>query len=114
MKNLQSTLTLIAAACAMATAQAQRFTASEDAADAKELLFAMAPTGSTSTSTPNQRMGPWGFDLSGRDLTVKPGDDFFKWANGAWEARTQIPADRTRYGTLMRCARSRMTVCARF
>ena len=28
------------------------------------------------------RMGPWGFDLSARDPSVKPGDDFFRYANG--------------------------------
>jgi putative endopeptidase len=100
MKTFQTTLTLITAACAMATAQAQHVTSHEDAADVPELLFAVAETGSPSarSSTASQRMGPWGFDLSGRDLAVKPGDDFFEWANGAWEARTQIPADRTRYG----------------
>jgi putative endopeptidase len=29
---------------------------------------------------------------------VKPGDDFFRFANGAWVDRTAIPSDRTRYG----------------
>jgi putative endopeptidase len=44
------------------------------------------------------RMGPWGFDLSGRDLTVKPGQDFFDYANGTYVAHMAIPADRSRYG----------------
>ena len=30
---------------------------------------------------------PWGFDLSARDLSVKPGDDFFHYANGDWLKR---------------------------
>jgi putative endopeptidase len=38
--------------------------------------------------------GPWGFDLSGADLTANPGDDFFHYANGAWLARTGISSDR--------------------
>ena len=42
--------------------------------------------------------GPWGYDLGARDTTVKPGDDFFAYANGAWLKRTEIPADRSNYG----------------
>ena len=44
------------------------------------------------------RMGTWGFDLGGRDTTVSAGADFYKHCNGAWDARTPIPADRARYG----------------
>jgi putative endopeptidase len=38
--------------------------------------------------------GAWGVDLTAGDPKVKPGDDFDKYANGAWEARTEIPADQ--------------------
>jgi len=38
--------------------------------------------------------GVHGFDLTARDLSVKPGDDFFQYANGAWLARTPIPSDK--------------------
>jgi putative endopeptidase len=44
-------------------------------------------------------IGPWGFDLMGMDRSVKPGDDFYSYANGEWNKRTQIPADRTRWGS---------------
>ncbi|HVH38256.1 MAG TPA: M13 family metallopeptidase [Sphingomicrobium sp.] len=37
---------------------------------------------------------PWGFDLTAVDPATKPGDDFFQHANGAYLARTTIPADR--------------------
>jgi putative endopeptidase len=37
---------------------------------------------------------PWGVDLSARDTKVQPGDDFDAYANGAWAARTEIPADQ--------------------
>ncbi len=40
-----------------------------------------------------------GIDLEGIDRKVKPGDDFFAFANGAWLARTEIPADRSNWGT---------------
>jgi len=45
-----------------------------------------------------ERYGTWGFDVEGMDRTVKPGDDFFKYVNGTWLAKTQIPADKTAYG----------------
>ena len=39
-----------------------------------------------------------GPDLAGIDRSVKPGDDFFQYANGAWIKATEIPADRAAYG----------------
>ena len=39
-----------------------------------------------------------GLDTAGMDRTVKPGDAFFEYANGAWLRRTEIPADRSTYG----------------
>ena len=32
------------------------------------------------------------------DTSVAPGDDFFRYANGAWLRKTEIPADRASYG----------------
>jgi putative endopeptidase len=40
-----------------------------------------------------------GPDLAGMDRSVKPGNDFFSYANGTWFEKTQIPADRSNYGT---------------
>jgi putative endopeptidase len=42
-------------------------------------------------------IGPWGFDLSGMDASVSPGDDFFRYADGAWMSRTIIPPDKAAY-----------------
>ena len=42
--------------------------------------------------------GKWGVDLDARDTSVKPGDDFDKYANGSWFARTEIPADQASAG----------------
>lgn len=53
----------------------------------------------TAPARPPAAIGAWGFDLTARDLNVDPGADFFRYANGAWMARTEIPADRTRWGT---------------
>jgi putative endopeptidase len=46
---------------------------------------------------PRPYIGPWGFDLGGMDAGVSPGDDFFRYADGAWMARTAIPADKPAY-----------------
>jgi len=53
------------------------------------------------------KYGAWGFDLAGRDLATKPGDDFFRHANGAWLDRTPIPADKP--GISLRLLESDMT-----
>jgi len=47
----------------------------------------------------NSNYGKWGIDTAGMDTSVKPGDDFFKYANGKWAATTQIPGDKTSYGS---------------
>jgi predicted metalloendopeptidase len=35
-----------------------------------------------------------GLDAAGMDRSVRPGDDFYRYANGTWERQTTIPADR--------------------
>jgi putative endopeptidase len=37
-------------------------------------------------------------DVAGMDRSVKPGDNFFEYANGTWLKRTEIPPDRSSYG----------------
>ena len=44
------------------------------------------------------RTGTWGFDVQGEDTSVKPGDDFWAYANGGFLNALQIPADKSRYG----------------
>ena len=65
-----------------------------------QLLFTAADTtgGGQTVSLDSPRYGAWGFDLTGMDRAVKPGDDFYMWASGGWNARTEIPADRSRFG----------------
>ena len=40
-----------------------------------------------------------GLDLAGFDRTVRPQDDLYRFAGGTWLAKTEIPADRSNYGT---------------
>src|ERR1700676_4253978 len=42
--------------------------------------------------------GDWGFDLAGADFAKNPGDDFFRYGNGAWYDRALIPRDRSSIG----------------
>jgi predicted metalloendopeptidase len=42
-----------------------------------------------------------GLDRSTFDPAVRPQDDLFRHVNGAWLARTAIPADRANYGTFV-------------
>lgn len=39
-----------------------------------------------------------GIDIAGMDTSVRPGDDFFAYVNGAWIKNTEMPADKSRYG----------------
>ena len=54
-----------------------------------------APEKKAATAKP--QYGTWGFDLEGADPKTKPGDDFFRYANGAWLDRVQIPGDKPAY-----------------
>ncbi|HKX86953.1 MAG TPA: M13 family metallopeptidase, partial [Flavobacterium sp.] len=40
-----------------------------------------------------------GIDLNLMDRSVKPGDDFFRFVNGTWYDRTEIPSDKTSWGS---------------
>jgi len=72
------------------------------------LLAACAPLASTagsaaetSTATATDgrvRFGSWGVDLGSRDLGVRPGDDFERYASGKWMDATEIPADKSQNG----------------
>jgi len=39
-----------------------------------------------------------GIAVANMDRAVKPGDDFYEYANGEWLRRTEIPADRASFG----------------
>ena len=74
-------LALFASVCALSVSTY----AADKAAPAVEVLKA-------------KRFGAWGVDLTGMDLSIKPGDDFFAYGVGAANRRTVIPADQSTYG----------------
>ena len=67
------------------------------------LLFAAAlfvsaeEPGGTAGALAKPQYGAWGFDAAGAELASRPGNDFFRYASGAWLDRVQIPADKPAY-----------------
>lgn len=87
------------------------------AASAAALICASAPALAANAPDLSQapRMGPWGFDMAGRDTSVAPSKDFFDYANGTYLEKLEIPADRSRYGAfdaLQELSQSRMRAVA--
>ena len=66
-------------------------------------LLALLGAGAVITAAygdaPKTEYGTWGVDLSAMDKTVKPGDDFFQYANGNWYKNAVIPPDRASTGS---------------
>lgn len=54
----------------------------------------IALTMTTSAQTPSRFIDPANMDLS-----VKPGDDFYRYASGAWIKNNPVPAKETRWGS---------------
>ena len=62
------------------------------------LTAAACSTAGPDTNTAAARVSASGIDLKAMDKGVKPGDDFFAYANGNWVRNTEIPADRSSVG----------------
>lgn len=58
----------------------------------------MAKTVAAGKATAKPVFGTFGMDTAGMNKAVKPGDDFFAFANGTWAATTEIPADKSSHG----------------
>ncbi|MET0270010.1 MAG: M13 family metallopeptidase [Sphingomonas sp.] len=57
---------------------------------------AVGPVAGPAAARP--QIGAFGFDVAGMNRSVKPGDDFYGFANGGWAKATPIPADRSNFG----------------
>jgi putative endopeptidase len=76
---------------------------------------APAPTATMAELAKAPRMGPWGFDRSGQDLSARPGDDFYRYVSGVYTDRLVIPSDRVNWGSFVQLrelsdARSRAVI----
>ena len=78
---------LVLAACAATTSE----TVAAPAATAP-VAVPVAP------ARPAAQLGSFGFDATGMDRAVSPGNDFYGFANGTWARNTAIPSDKSNYG----------------
>jgi predicted metalloendopeptidase len=62
-------------------------------------VAALAVVGLAPVLTSAQSPAAGGVDQAGMDRSVKPGDDFFAFANGTWARKTEIPPDRASWGS---------------
>ncbi|HWU85921.1 MAG TPA: M13 family metallopeptidase [Kofleriaceae bacterium] len=93
---------LLALLAAILACSAKRSPSSESSAAGP--VAAPKPPSAPPSSTPPAPPAPplsttAGLDLDGMDRSVSPGSDFFAYANGGWSKRTEIPPDRSSYGT---------------
>ena len=65
------------------------------------LVFAApaAFAGDATSAAAKPQLGSFGIDLGNRDLSVKPGDDFDRYANGRWFDSYQLRDYDTRFGS---------------
>jgi putative endopeptidase len=61
------------------------------------LLVSALVTALSAQDLGKPQYGTWGFDSAGADFSTKPGDNFFRYANGTWIDKTQIPPDKPAY-----------------
>lgn len=57
--------------------------------------------GASAGSGGSAAIGAFGLDLTAGDASVRPGDDFFRYANGHWLDTTEIPSDQRSWGTFV-------------
>src|SRR5205809_911363 len=62
------------------------------------LISIIAPFGLRAEPQPQIAQNSPPIDPKNMDTSVKPGDDFFRYANGAWIKRTEIPPEYSRWG----------------
>jgi len=63
------------------------------------LLFACGSQDRESMAEGDAEKRELGVNLDNMDPSVRPQDDFFRFVNGGWMERTEIPADRARFGS---------------
>lgn len=81
-------------------------------ASAIALTGCSKPTDTEQTSVPLEvekvatpaELGSFGIELDARDLSVKPGDNFFQYAGGTWYKNFEMPSDKTRFGAFDKLA----------
>jgi putative endopeptidase len=69
---------------------------------ARASLSRMPALAATASLHPKRHpeVGTFGFDVDGMDRSVAPGDDFVRYAVGKWIDTTEIPPDRSSWGSV--------------
>lgn len=63
--------------------------------------FLLAASGALAQTTTSSAPDNHGIVIANMDRSVKPGDNFFEYANGDWIKRTEIPPDRASVGVFL-------------
>jgi len=80
-------------------AEAAKNAAAPAPANTKNGPVTVTGPGTVVTTAPANSSKRKFIDPANMDLTVKPGDNFYLYANGAWVKKTPIPASKTRWGS---------------
>ncbi|HKF97819.1 MAG TPA: hypothetical protein VKB20_06150, partial [Steroidobacteraceae bacterium] len=92
-------LLLALVACAAKPVEETSVPVKTDSAAPAVASATAAPSGAAAAAAPAKAaIGDFGLDLSARNPAVKPGDDFFGYANGRWYDGFVIPADKSSFG----------------
>ena len=62
-----------------------------------QLAAQAAAASSATAASPSPQLG---IDINNFDPEVRPQDNFYRAINGAWLEATEIPADKSNYGTI--------------
>src|SRR5687767_4506865 len=84
-------MVLLAATTALAGCAARTLPPAEIAPPAET---AMVPE---AAPAPKPEIGTFGFDTAGMDTSVRPGANFYLYANGTWRRNTPIPPEKSNY-----------------
>lgn len=97
MKPLRNALFLAVTATLAACTLSDQNTTSPSSAE-RTLRVSSEASEEPAAATDRPALGSFGFDMEGMQPEVRPGDDFYAYANGKWAQTTQIPPDKSNYG----------------
>ena len=74
---------------------------SEEPTNSSTNMSAVTPNTNINVDQPaaGPELGSFGIDISHQDPNTKPGDDFFRYANGKWLDTFELPPSRSNYGS---------------
>lgn len=95
---MRKTITYLALTVCLAACQGESPSTSAPVAETPPAAVEPAPEPAPEQQEARAAIGDWGVDLTVRDESVAPGDDFNRHVNGKWLDTFEMPADLSRYG----------------